>query len=426
MGYPLSMKKYLQHPVVRNALALYSVQFAEYVLPMITIPYLARILEPSGWGLVAYAQNFSAWMILVIEYGFGFSASRAIARQRDNPDGHADVVGGILGANFLLLMPALLIGLIARFTVPVFRDHAGYLWLSVAVAVVSGFRPFWYFQGIERMTYPAWLNVFGRLLYTIGIFVFVHSQHSAWIALALQAASGGLVTCLLAYSMYKRVSFQWPTFERSIAALRAGWAIFLSRSAVMLYTTANAFILGLFASTALVAYYVGAERVVLVILGLMTPFTQALYPRMTHLAANDQAKATNAIRLGLMIFGAVGLVACIALIVAAPLVIHLLLGKSYLPAVGVLRVASLAIPFVAMSNILGMQWMLPFGMDRAFNRISLGAGVLNLILGVFLAWRFGPLGSAWSVVASQGFVTTSMYILYLRASRTQFTQSTHS
>ena len=419
------MKRYLRHPVVQNALALYSVQFAEYILPMITIPYLARILQPAGWGMVVYAQSFSVWMILVVEYGFGFSASREIARCRDEPGRHAEVVGGVVGANLLLLLPALLIALAASVTVPVFRQHPGYLWLSVAIAVTQGLRPFWYFQGIEKMKSPAWLNVFGRSLYALGIFTLVRSQESAWVVLALQAVTGGLVSCVLIANMYRAVSFEWPTTERTLAALRSGWTIFLSRSAVSLYTMTNTFILGLFATTAGVAYYGGAERVVLAVLGLMTPFTQALYPRMSHLAANNQAKATDAIRIGLIFFGIVGLITGGALIATAPWVIRILLGSSYRPAVGVMRVASLTVPVVAMSNILGMQWMLPFGMDKAFNRISLGAGVLNVVTAVFLASRFGPVGTAWAVVVAQSFVTGSMCVLYFRSRRAQFSQPLH-
>jgi len=64
-----------------------------------------------------------------------------------------------------------------------------------------------------------------------------------------------------------------------------------------------------------------------------------------------------------------------------------------------------------------MQWMLPFGMDRAFNRIVVSAGVLNVILAVVLSPRFGPIGTAWSVVAAQGFVAVSMYIALLRSQR---------
>src|SRR5665213_964913 len=93
------IKRYLRHPVFQNALALYSVGFAEYILPMITIPYLARVLQPAAWGTVVYAQNFAGWMILVLQYGFGFSATRDIARRRDEPGHHAEVVSGVAGAN---------------------------------------------------------------------------------------------------------------------------------------------------------------------------------------------------------------------------------------------------------------------------------------------------------------------------------------
>lgn len=411
------MKRYLRHPVVQNALALYSVQFAEYILPMITVPYVARVLQPAGWGMVVYAQNFSLWMVLVLEYGFGFSATREIARRRDDPDHHAEVARGVMGANILLLLPSILIALVARFTVPAFREHNGYLWLALAIAVTQGIRPFWFFQGIEKMKFPAWLNVCGRAGVAAGIFLFVKSSAHGWRVLALQAVMGGMVTAVIAWKMYRAISFRRPALEQSITAFKAGWTIFLSRSAVSLYTMANTFILGLFVSSVGVAYYGGAERIVLMVVGLMTPFTQALYPRMIHLAANDREKASDAIRKGLIFFGIVGVLAGGALIVAAPWVIRLFLGASYRPAIGVLRVASLVIPAAAVSNILGLQWMLPFGMDRAFNRIVVSAGILNVVLAVVLSPRFGPMGTAWSVVAAQGFVSTSMYIVLLRSRR---------
>jgi PST family polysaccharide transporter len=411
------MRRYLRHPVVQNALALYSVQIAEYVLPMITIPYLARVLQPAGWGMVVYAQNFSGWMILVLEYGFGYSATREIARQRDDPDRHAEVARGVAGANILLLLPSIVIAVVARFTVPAFRDNQWYLWLALAIAVPQGIRPFWYLQGIERMKFPAWVNVFARLCFAAGIFAFVKSPAHAWRALAIQAVTGSIVTAVIAERMYRTVAFRWPALEPSIAAFKAGWTIFLSRSAVSLYTLANTFILGLFVNSVGVGYYGGAERIVLIVVGLMTPFTQALYPRMIHLAAHNREKASDAIWKGLIFFGIVGVITCGALIAVAPWVIRIVLGRSYLPAIGIMRVASLIIPFVAVSNILGLQWMLPFGMDRAFNRIVVSAGVLNIFLAVFLSRTFGPIGTASSVVASQAFVSMCMFIALLRSRR---------
>jgi PST family polysaccharide transporter len=136
---------------------------------------------------------------------------------------------------------------------------------------------------------------------------------------------------------------------------------------------------------------------------------------MVHLAANDRQKALRAIRVALIFFGIAGGLAAAALIGTAPWVIHILLGRSYGPAVGVMRVASLIIPFVGITNIVGMQWMLPFGMDRVFNRIVVSAGVLNIVTAAILSWRFGPQGTAWAVVISQAFVCACMLTTLLRA-----------
>lgn len=113
--------------------------------------------------------------------------------------------------------------------------------------------------------------------------------------------------------------------------------------------------------------------------------------------------------MGLLVFGGFGLIAGLGCALFAPLAIRLL-GRNYGEAVPVFRVLSLVIPLVAVSNVLGTQWMLPFGLDRLFNRIILGAGLLNVTLAVFLAPRYGALGMAWSVAIAEGFVTAAMWI----------------
>lgn len=77
-------KKLLRHPVVKNALSLLTVQIAKYILPLVSIPYLARILGPQEWGLVIFAQVSAQWFEMILDYGFNLSATREIARNRDN------------------------------------------------------------------------------------------------------------------------------------------------------------------------------------------------------------------------------------------------------------------------------------------------------------------------------------------------------
>ena len=152
------------------------------------------------------------------------------------------------------------------------------------------------------------------------------------------------MTAVIAAKMYRTIPFRRLALAPAIAAFKAGWTMFLSSSAVSLYTMANTFILGLFTTAAGVAYYGGAERIVIAVIGLMSPITQALYPRMSHLAANDREKATDAIQKALIFFGIMGLIAGGALIALAPWIIRLVLGPAYGPAIPVMRIASVVIP----------------------------------------------------------------------------------
>lgn len=402
------MRKVLAHPVTRNALALYAIQLANYVLPLVTVPYLARVLRPEGWGLVAFAQSFALWLSLVIEYGFSFSASREIARNRGDWDHIAGVVAGVAGANSLLLFGATLLAALISGVVPVFRRHQLYLWLAFLSAAVQGLSPFWYFQGMERMQLPGAINVIARVMHAFGIFLWVKAPDDGWKVLALQAVTGFIALGITVILLYREVPVRLPHLGGAVSALRMGWSMFIFRSAVSLYTTANVFILGLFVPPALVGYYGGAEKISKAVLGLVGPLSQAIYPRMSHLAMNERKKAVHLGRLGFLIIGGAGVLLGWIVAVFAPLWVDLLLGQGYDGAVPVLRLIALLIPLVAMSNVMGIQWMLPLGMDRDFNAVILSAGIINLVLAVFLAPRFGPSGMAWAVVSAEFFVTFAM------------------
>jgi polysaccharide transporter, PST family len=95
----------------------------------------------------------------------------------------------------------------------------------------------------------------------------------------------------------------------------------------------------------------------------------------------------------------------------APFLVQIILGQGFALAVPVLRILSLLVPLIALSNVFGMQWMLPLGLDGPFNTIILLAGLINLGLAVALATAWGDLGMAWAVVIAEAFVTGSMYLI---------------
>jgi PST family polysaccharide transporter len=180
---------------------------------------------------------------------------------------------------------------------------------------------------------------------------------------------------------------------------------------VTLYTAGNAFILGLFVAPELVGYYAGAEKISRAFVGILNPISQTLYPRLSHLVSHAQNQAARLARISILVMVSAGTGIGTAVFLLAPFIVHTVLGPHFGPSVAVLRILALLVPLVALGNVLGIQWMLPLGMDRAFNKIVLLAGGINLVLALVLAPIYMDKGMAWAVVIAETFVSVSMYLV---------------
>lgn len=212
----------LRSGIVRNALALYGVQICRKVLPFVSIPYLARILGPTAWGRVAFVQAFSEMLVLLIEFGFTLSATREIARSRDSREDCADIMAGVLGAQGVLALVALLAAAAAYLLTPELQADSRLVPAGILYALAQGFAPLWFFQGIERMTVAALLEVVGKVLGLVGIFLFIHSPADDWKVLALQAWAPTLSTVLGLVIAYRYIPIRIPS---------PGWSSQRSRQA---------------------------------------------------------------------------------------------------------------------------------------------------------------------------------------------------
>lgn len=395
---------------------LYWAHLANYLLPLVTVPYLARVLGPAGWGRLAMALALGIYITHMVEYGFHLSATREVARSRGDRARLADLAAGVLGARALLAVLILPIPLMLAARLPVLGEHPGLLWGAYLWGVAQGSSFGWYLVGMERMRQAALLDTGTRALATAGIFILVRAPEDAALVLLLQAAAGFLAFCGGWFMIRREAPIRWPAWQATQDALRMGWSMFVFRASAGLYTAGNAFILGLFAPPQVVGYYAGAEKIGRAIIGLLGPAGQALYPRVSRLADHARTEALRMVRLGLAAMGLGGVLLGVAAFLGAPVLVRLLLGPGFEPAVAVLRVLALVPPLAAASNVLGIQWMLPLGLDRPFTRIVIGAGLLNLALAIWLAPSFGGRGMAWAVVAAEAFAAVGMW-LYLRSRR---------
>jgi PST family polysaccharide transporter len=386
--------------VANNMFALYGVYCSAYLLALVTIPYLSRVLGPATWGMVAAVQSFSACLLTGVEFGFTFSATREAARAREDRNALGDVLSAVQGAKLLLVLVSCGLALIVQQLLPLFRDHAEAFWWGVVWAVVQGSNLMWFFQSIERMRLVSILDFGIRVAAVAATFVLVHGPADAWRVLALQAAAS-FVSLLVSLGMAGKVaSFRVPERAAMVRALRDGAATFVPRNASALYTAGNTFLLGFFARPEIVGFYAGADRICRAVTGLLAPASEAAYPRLSHMVVNSQARARRLARLSILIMVTVGLVMGGTLFLLAPWLVRTLLGAQYGAAVAPLRILCLLPPLVALRNVLAIHWMLPLDLERPLNVVVVTCGVVNIILAVIVAPRFGGVGMAWVVVVS--------------------------
>ncbi len=400
--------------LVQNVAALYGVQVGRKIVPLISVPYLARVLGPAGWGKVAFMTAIAEFLVIAIEFGFNISATREVARNRECPDKCGEIMAGVLGAQAALAVVGMAAVMALARSLPLLKGETALVAGGLFYGVMQGFAPLWFFQGLERLRLSSALEVTGKLGMVGGLLIFVHSPADGWKVMALAGLAPGITTIAAFALAYRTTPLHRPTLDLVRSAVRMGWPMFLFRSAESLYGVANTFLLGLFTGPEIVGYFASAEKMSKAAYGLLNPIRDAIFPRLSHLARHGHEAAAPLARIGAAIMISGGLVLGGGMFLAAPFVTKLLMGSAFEPAVTALRILSALPLLLSITNSVGMQWLLPFGKDAVVNQIIISAGLLNVTLSFLLAPRFLHAGMAWAVVASEAFVAISMVVAVLR------------
>ncbi len=403
-----------RHSLLRNASTLFVGQGIGLIAPLVTIPYLARVLGPAAWGPVIAAQALGNWLILIFEFGFDLSGTRAVARARSEPATLPTVVHGVQSAKSLLVLASLPVLALVLFAIPALREHPLLIGWAVVFAAFRGLNPLWFFQGIERVQGPVLVDTAARSAAAFGVFVFVKGPVDGWRVLALQAVFAAVALVVLTILLARHVPLKTPRRAAALATLKEGSSIFACRAWTGLYIQGNALILAAIASPATVAFFGGAERIVRAAINMLQPLTQAFLPRLSYLQETDRPAAQRMIRRALGGVGLLGVAMGSVAYFGAPLLVNLLLGPSYSAAIPVLRLLAILPILVAINGVLGLYWALPLGYERYFLVSIIAAGITNVALALTLVPRHGAAGMATSAIVAEIVVLFVLGTRYVR------------
>lgn len=399
--------------LIENISSLFVLQAANYIFPLITLPYLVRVLGPEKFGLIVFAQTFAQYFVILTDYGFNYTATRQISIERNDIKKCSEIFSSVLFIKMALTVLGFGIMAAVIFAFPKFRPDWPLYFAAFLLVPGSALFPLWLYQGMERMKYITIINIIARTIATAAIFIFVRTQND-YILAVLFVSMGWVIIGLIGLAgatVIFRIKPVIPSKAIIRQSLIDGWHIFISTGAISLYTSSNIFILGIFTNNTIVGYFGAADKIVRAVRGLIVPVAQALYPHISALVSKSRESALEFIRGVLKWMSLGSLILSLLIFALADIIVALALGPEYQSSVLLIRIMAFLPFIIALSNVSGIQTMLTFGFNKTFSRILITAGLLNIAMIIPLIILYQATGAAVSVVITETFVTASMFFV---------------
>lgn len=391
--------------VAGNFMWLSLLQVAGYVFPLITMPYLARVIGVEGFGKIAFAMAVMVWIQTIADWGFNLTATRDVAQNRDDANKVSEIFSNVLWARCLLMGLSFVVLLLLIVAIPTFRENWEVLLVSFLIIPGHILFPDWFFQAVEKMKYITVLNVLTKLIFTLAIFVFI-KEPGDYILQPLLSALGFAVSGVIAlYIILRRWGYKLyaPKFGTIIKTIKSSTDIFINNLAPNLYNSLSVVLLGIFSGGIANGIYDGANKFINIVCNILNALTRAFFPFL--------ARKKEHFSMYVKIVLSIAVVTSAAMWFAAPWLVDILLSPEFSESVIPIRILSISLIFYVMSSAYGSCDLIINKRERVLRQLTVLCAVIGLIIAVPLIYFYSYVGVALTVAISRALLgLSSMWI----------------
>ncbi len=395
--------------LIKNIGYLTVLQALNYLLPVIQIPLVTQAIGLEKFGYANYLLAISVYICLVTDWGFNLSATKSISLYRDDKTKVNKIFNCVILSKlfifFIILLLSYIVFLIFGFD---FKD----IYLLFLLYIIGNLiYPLWLYQGLEKMKLITIITAFVRLFYLLLIYIFIKDEtdfNSYVLILTTQSLFLGLIAITFAVYDFKLV-FEFPKFKEILKTISKSSYLFYSNISAALYANSIPVLLGLLTNNQIVGQFSIAEKVMKSIRGFFSPISQALYPYMSKLMSDDVDKGlVFLVRTSILTAFILGSLVLIIGYFSSDIV-FLFIGYND-PYMEVLIEYYIWVPvLVSLSNILGVQGMLPLGLDKDFMKILIKGAILGVIILPLSIVYFSSLGAVISSIFIELIILSLMF-----------------
>jgi PST family polysaccharide transporter len=399
--------------LLSNFFSLFVLQGANFILPLISLPYLVRVLGIEKFGLVMFAQAFIMYFIIIVDYGFNLSATRDISINREDSEKVSLIFTTVMLIKIVLISFSLLLLSLIVFSFEKFGVNWELYYLTFGMVIGQALFPIWFFQGVERMKYITILNIIAKLIFTILIFVFIKTPQDYLYVPILNSLGFivvGLLSLYIIFSQFK-MKITMPTFDYTKKTFVESSSLFVSNISVTLYTASNTFILGLFTNNATVGIYASIEKLVLAIKNLYAPLYQALFPWLSKKSTTEAKEKVLKMILPLAFFSS--FVTLILYIFAKDLLTLIFDQVEVTEHYVVFQIMAFISIFASLNMLFNMLYLTAIKAYRERMIIMIFSGVFNVLVVTLLTYKYSLYGTAIGITLTE-FILLMFGVYYFK------------
>lgn len=408
----------IRNKSVQNFIFLAIIQASNVLISLITMPLLITSLGVDQFGLVNLALSVMVLANIFVSFGFNLSSPRDVAINQKDKSALSNLVSNVFAGKLLLAIVATVFILISIYGFDLFEEYQTILVFSLLLLFSEATMPLWFFQGMEKMKLISIANIFSKLLFLMGIVLFIHNPEQAkWVNLLLGGSAFSINLLLLTYIHYEMdVTFYLPEFKKIILSIKTNTLFFLSILASHISVNGGLIILSFFANPTVLGMFSLAEKIGLVLRMFPALVIQAIYPNASKLYHQDkEAFYTYAIKIYKWAF-LIGMVISLSTHFTAPFIIKILSKETLPEAVLFLKILAF-VPLLACINNLNVILFLVKNQKNLMFRSSWLMCVYMLTTSIFLTYYFGGIGLSFALISTELIVFFISIVINLKHNR---------
>lgn len=383
-------------------------QVAGYVFPLISMPYLARVIGTDGFGKIAFASAIVVWIQTISDWGFNLTATRDVAQNRDNKELVSRIISNVLWARSVLTLLSGIILLLVVLLVPYLRENADIIFVTFLLVPGYILFPEWFFQAIEKMKYTTFFNLFLKLVFTVAVFVFIHKREDYLIQPLLTTIGYLLCGIGALYLIFKKWGYTLykPQWIEIFKTIRNSTDVFVNNLMPNLYNSFSVMLLGFFGGSTANGIYDGGNRFPSIFYQFQSVLSRAFYPFLSRRPDKHSFYAK------LNIVSA--LVGSVILVLISPLIIKIMLGDEFEKSVVVMQILSFSVVFLAMGYTYGTNFLIINHKEKPLRNLTFISSIVGMCVSVPLVYYFSYIGAAVTVLLCRGLLGVGSYVLAKR------------